>query len=210
MRRSRVSSLVLCVIVGNVMVTPQAFAQTKVHTHNRSTGTADKFRSVYSDLQSVSLSFSSSMGSGSLKAVRGKGFRITMPGSTFISNGITIWQVQEATKTVVINSAQDASDELSIERIFFALLHVYTPEVAKNSPEQMVINLTPPNADVRIAGVDRATVYATASLDITRIEVTSGATTTTWSISKLIRNAKVSASDLTYKIQKGWTVVDLR
>jgi len=169
-----------------------------------------KFRSKYSDLKSVSFSFSSSSGKGTLRAVRDKGFRIEFPGTVIVSNGKVVWHVQARTKTVVINKVSEASDELGIERIFFALLHVYTPTVIKQSKSSSHILLKPPSAEATIAGVDKAVVELNSSFDVTRIEVFSGPSSTSWEITSLKKNGVIPTSVFTYKPPSGWTVVDLR
>ena len=169
-----------------------------------------KFRSKYADLKTVSFSFTSSSGKGTLRAVRDKGFRIEFPGTVIVSNGKVVWHVQARTKTVVINKVSEASDELGIERIFFALLHVYTPTVVKQSKSSSRLLLQPPSAEARIAGVDKALVELNSSFDVTRIEVFSGPSSTSWEISSLKKNGAISTSAFTYKPPSGWTVVDLR
>lgn len=196
-----------CCLVATVSLGTHITAQPAV---SKKSELVDRFRSRYSDLHSLSLSFSSSLGKGSLKAIRNKGFHITIPGTQIIRQGATVWTIQQQTKTVVINSANNASDELSIERIFFALLHVYTPVEQPKDKGRHVLLLSPPSPEARIAGVDQATVYLNKSLDVTRIDVVTGNTASSWTITALKRNPNIDASQFAYKPPKGWTVVDLR
>lgn len=170
----------------------------------------EQFKNSYADLKSVSLEFSSPFGNGTLQAVRGKGFRITMQDREIISNGTVVWNAQSNQKVVIINSVRGASQELSIERIFFALMHVYKPSVYDGEKGQSVIRLLPPDAESMIAGVDTAFVHVNNSMLVTRVNVVLGGSASTWDITSLKRNPAIKDELFAYTPPKGWHTVDLR
>ncbi len=167
------------------------------------------FKEAYANLKSVSLKFSSSYGSGTLTAVRGKGFRIVTSDREIVSNGSTVWNVQKSSKMVVINSVEGASDELSIEQIFFALMNVYTPSVLK-SGKSSTIRLKPPSPSMQISGVEQADVVLGSNMSINRIIVTTQGTVMTLEIRNLKRDPKINLNTFVYNVPKGWKTVDLR
>lgn len=173
------------------------------------TDAIQKFHSTYGALKTVSCSFASSYTSGSLKAKKGGSYRIELKDRIIICNGRQLYNVQSSTKTVVIDNYQQNSDEISVERIFFVLLNVYRASVVPGSNDKQ-IRLTPPDKTATIAGVTEVVVTVNEAFLITRIDVKEQAANTTWTISSLRLNAKLSNSDFTYSPPKGWQVVDLR
>ncbi len=185
------------------------FSEAAVGSDKNSKNVVERFRELYADLKSISLSFSSSQAKGTLKAKKGSGFRVELPDRSIVSDGIIVWHAQVATKTVVINQAHESSDEMSIERLFFVLMNVYTP-TALPGTGVTIIRLSPPDPSAMIAGVTRADVYLNTSMMITSIQVVENSTITTWNISSLKRNPSLPSSTFRYAIPKGWKVIDLR
>jgi outer membrane lipoprotein-sorting protein len=171
---------------------------------------AQVFRKTYSGLKSVSLTFTSNGVTGSLKAVRGKGYRISLPSREIVCDGKSVWLAQQQTRTVVINTYNPNSDEMGVDRMFFVLMNVYTPSTVSTSNSSSVVRLTPPDVSTIVGGVTQADVHLNAKKDIVAIDVMEGGLTTTWTISKLKRNVAIPTSTFSYSAPSGWKTIDLR
>ena len=127
----------------------------------------------------------------------------------FVSDGASIWNVQRTTTTVVIDRATSQTEEMSVDRIFFVLLNVYTPTVKTSGPSP-VLRLAPPDPSAKIAGVEWADVAMDAKHEITSITVRENGITTRWTITSLRRDPKLAADLFTFSAPNRWSVVDLR
>jgi len=169
----------------------------------------DHFLRRYADLTSVDVSFKSDRLEGRLRAQKGGLYRIEAGDRLFVSDGSTIWNVQRTTKTVVLDRATAQPEEMSVDRIFFVLLNVYTPSI-KTGGAAPTLRLSPPDPSARIAGVEWADVSMNAKYEITSITVREGGSTTTWKITNLRRDPKLPADLFSYAVPQGWNAVDLR
>lgn len=169
----------------------------------------DHFLRRYAGLKSVDVSFTSDRLEGRLRARKGGLYRIEAGDRLFVSDGSTIWNVQRTTKTVVLDRAMAQPEEMSVDRIFFVLLNVYTPSV-KVGGASPTLRLSPPDPTARIAGVEWADVSMNANYEITAITVREGGSTTTWKITNLRRDPKLGVDLFSYTIPEGWNAVDLR
>lgn len=167
------------------------------------------FQSLYSNISSVSLSYSNGSTQGTLQAKRNQGYVITLPGRRYVSNGTLVWHVQSQTRTVVINAIDKHDAGASLDRVFFVLMNVYTPSERSSAPGSMAVRLTPPHPTTMVAGVTQLDVIMNKKGVITSIVVTEGDITTTWKVRSLKRNPSLSPTLFTYTPPPGWTVVDL-
>lgn len=167
------------------------------------------FRAEYAQLKSIDVTFISQGVSGRIRAKRGGLYRIEANNRLFISDGKTTWNVQEATKTVVIDTYRSEAEDMSVDRVFFVLMNVYVPKVHRTTPAT-TIRLSPPHATARVAGVEYADLVMTSAGLISQIIVRESGTTTAWNVTRLQRNPALAASTFSYSPPKGWTVVDLR
>lgn len=169
-----------------------------------------RFHRTYQTLQSVRCTFVlDGTHTGQLFAERGKGYVLALADRKIISNGTTVWNVTPTTKTVIVNSALQNGEDLSLERLFFTLLSVYRATAVNGATNQL--ELRPPAPAVRVAGVQSARVTVDNNMRVTKVVVNDGATESTWVIKNLQLNAKPLATErFTYEPPSGWTTVDLR
>jgi len=172
-------------------------------------GLVETFRSRYMDLRSIDLKFSSPILSGRLQAVTGGRYRIEAADRTLVCDGTSVWNAQHSSRTVVIDKFDPRAETFSLDRIFFVLLNVYVPSEQKTAAGK-VVRLVPPDPSAMIIGIQRVDLSLDRRGDVTRIDVTEGGTTTTWTISKVRLNPKLDATRFRYSAPSGWNVVDLR
>ncbi|KAB2893958.1 MAG: hypothetical protein D8M52_06520 [Chlorobi bacterium] len=177
---------------------------------NTNTKLLKQFRNTYGGITSAEISFSSGVASGTITAVKGKGYRITLPDQEFISDNSTVWQINKRTKTVVINAVSSAGQTASLDQMFFVLMNIYVPSVVSSVPGKACIRLTPPHQSAAIAGVEYANVYLNKKNGITRIVVSDGQHETEWTIRSIKTRVQVKPSAFTFTAPKGWQVIDLR
>lgn len=171
-----------------------------------------RFRNTYGSLTSISCAFTDATGlKGIVKASKGGQYSITAGQMKIVCDGRTVWSSNAADKTVVISSYDPASEDISLERVFFSILGVYDVRVHSKTTAEIKFILEPRQNGAVIAGVTRAVVdVLTSDFSIKTVTITENGQTTTWSLSSVRTNGKIPASSFVYKPAKGWNVVDLR
>jgi outer membrane lipoprotein-sorting protein len=175
----------------------------------QSSSVIDSFRSRYGSLKSVDVSFESKGMSGRVRAQKGGKYRIEVSDRLFICDTTTVWNVQSATTTVIVNRYQPNAESMSIDRVFFVLMNVYRPTVLRMHPTT-VIRLLPPDPSATIAGVTHADIALNAKGTITSISVSESGVESVWNVTRLLRNPTIAASTFSYVPPTGWTVINLR
>ncbi|MBC8124101.1 MAG: outer membrane lipoprotein carrier protein LolA [Candidatus Kapabacteria bacterium] len=171
----------------------------------------DRFQARYRSANTIRCTFTTASGStGSIIAMRGGKYRVTVPDRTIISNGKTVWSVTASAKSVIMNTYRAQSNDLSLEKVFFDVMNIYKGQIIERGRIGGTIRLTPQDSRTVIAGVTKAEVTLDESMRATRIVLTENGTTTVYTISKMVINPKVKASTFTYSPPKGWELIDLR
>lgn len=190
-----------------------AFAVAMFTTHSvvAAQSTLDRFWS-YRSLKSVRFSFEGAGVKGTLTATSAGSYKVITRDRTIICNGKTIWNVDTRSKTIVINNYEAASQETSLNQIFFTVLGAYTPTVESESSTQgtALIRLTAPSQNATILNIKSVDVLVKGDpMKIISITVNDGASTT-WKLADMQRNPHVPASTFAAPSTAGYTVVDLR
>lgn len=171
-----------------------------------------RFQQRYQGLKSVRCSFSGAANQrGTLAAVRGGKYRLTMNDRIIVSDGTSVYNATPSAKTVIINRFNPKATDVSIERVFFELLTVYRATVQSSNGVQRTLRLLPPASSAVVYGVRELTVVVHAStLAISRCTATTDSGQFTFTISDLRVNTSVPASTFVYAPPSGWEVIDLR
>jgi outer membrane lipoprotein-sorting protein len=174
--------------------------------------TLDRFQATHRSLKSVRFSFEGAGIKGTLAATSAGSYKVITHDRTIMCNGKTIWNVDTHSKTIVINNYDAASQETSLNQIFFTVLGAYTPTVESESRSAgtSLIRLTAPSQSATVHNIKTVDVLVTNDpMKIISITVNDG-TTTTWKISNMQRNPQLPASTFAAPSTAGYTVVDLR
>lgn len=177
---------------------------------NATNDIAQRFHATYRALKSLECTFTrEGTISGSLTAVRGKGYDIRVGDRRIVSDGTLIWNITQGTKTVVINRVQSNSQDLSIEQMFFTLMSIYVPSVLRTTAGVTTLRLTPPSPQALVGGIEQADVSIDRSLKVRHIETRDGGQSSTWTVTTMKLN-RVGARSFSYQPPRGWNIVDLR
>lgn len=171
-----------------------------------------RFQQRYQGLKSVRCSFSGSGNQrGTLAAVRGGKYRLSMNDRIIVSDGTSIYNASPSAKTVIINRFNPKATDVSIERVFFELLTVYRATVQSADGVQRTLRLVPPASSAVVYGVRELSVIVNAStLAISRCTATTDSGQFTFAITDLKLNTSLPASTFVYTPASGWEVIDLR
>lgn len=175
--------------------------------------TVDRFEQRYHGMKAIRCTFQDAYGtSGTLQAVKGGKYRVTLPDRTIVCDGRTVWNVTPSQKNVIINTYRHDAEDLSLERIFFGVMTVYRPTLVRDfrNKQTAIIKLLPPADNARIAGVRSLDIELDASMRVRSVNVTDDMSTTKWTITALALDPAMNASSFTYSIPPGWEAIDLR
>jgi outer membrane lipoprotein-sorting protein len=171
----------------------------------------EAFHAKYRSLSSIKMNFTSSDGlKGTITARRGGRYRIVVGDRTIVCNGSTVWNADAITHSVVINQYKPLSTDVSLERVFFEIMSVYRSQVVQSTAASTILRLEAPAPNAVIANVSSVDVTLDASLNVTKVSITSGPSRISYTITKFRSNASTSASLFQFSIPKGWEVIDLR
>lgn len=171
-----------------------------------------RFQQRYQGITSVRCAFSSSANlNGTLAAIRGGKFRMTMSDRVIVSDGTSVYNATPSTKTVIVNRFNPKASDVSIERVFFELLTVYTATIQSATGATRSLRLIPPAPSAVVHGVRELTVILRAdTLAISSITAITDAGRFTFSITNLKINVGIPGSTFSYVPPAGWEVIDLR
>ncbi len=171
----------------------------------------DRFQARYRSAHTIRCTFTNASGAmGTIIAMRGGMYRVTMPDRIIVSNGKTVWSATTSAKSVIMNTYKAKSNDLSLEKVFFEIINIYKAQIVGTKGNGGTIRLTPQDSRTVIAGVTKAEVTLDASMRATRIVLTENGTTTVYTVSKMAINPKVNASTFTFSPPRGWELIDLR
>ncbi len=172
----------------------------------------DKFHAQYRSVRALSCTFRDGKSlTGTLLAQRGGRYRITLPDREIVSDGSSVWSATTSARTVIINTYNPSSNDLSLERVFFEIMNVYRSSIRESRRDGgAVIRLEAPRADAVIAGVTVADVNVDPSCIVKSITLTHNGSTQQFHIQKLQLTPRIRKTDFSYTPPLGWEIVDLR
>lgn len=171
-----------------------------------------RFQERYQGITSVRCAFSSSAKlEGTLAAVRGGKFRMTLSDRVIVSDGTSVYNATPSAKTVIVNRFNPKASDVSIERVFFELLTVYRATIQSANGRTRTLRLVPPAPSAVVHGVRELFVVLRAdTLVISTITAVTDAGQFAFAITKLAINTSIPTSTFSYVPPAGWEVIDLR
>jgi len=164
----------------------------------------------YGDLKSLSaVVFNSETGmKGEITAAKGNKYNVKTNTLQMISDGKTVWNFVKAENKVNINNVSSFQSKFSLDVIFFTFIHDFRTESVEKNDKGYVLELIMKEP---IDMLDKVVLFINdKTLDIYRLKIISYQTTTTWDISKLKLNPKLSKNAFSFEIPKDAEVIDLR
>lgn len=170
-----------------------------------------RFHATYRNATTIRCTFTSASGvSGTIIAKRGGFYRVELPDRTIVSDAKTVYSATPSARTVILNTYRARSKEVSLEKVFFDIMNIYRGTIIDQRNGGGTIRLTPPDANAQISGVSNVDVTIDKASKVTRIVLTENGSTTSYSVSKMAINPKVSSKTFSFNPPKGWEIIDLR
>lgn len=173
----------------------------------------------FSKVNAVQLNFSlhgSSGFKGTLKARKGNKYIIKMPSMTVISNGATIWNLNEKdSKVMISNYEKNSKGSLSIDKFFFSFISDYLPEnltKLKNPSKSKYyeMSFTPKDKNKSGQAAKFKVTLDKSCKTISSVEFDDNGNLRNFDVSNLKINPKLANGIFDYKAPNGIEIIDLR
>lgn len=173
----------------------------------------------FSKVNSVQLNFTmhgNNSFKGTLKAKKGNKHIIKMPAMTVISNGSTIWNLNEKdSKVMISNYEKNSKGAFSIDKFFFSFISDYLPEnltKLKNPSTGKYYEMSFTAKDKSKSGQAGKfkLILDKSCQSISSVEFDDNGTLRKFDVSKLKINPKLADAVFNYKAPKGIEIIDLR